>query len=98
MPNQPNKYGSMPLTGKSRHKTEDTASTALAVPYLVDETHEHGEQPNKINNRINDQVKSGKRRGAMVLSSQHGIMVASGSKEGDAWYTVAFETATIDPA
>lgn len=93
-----NIYSTMPLTGRSRHKIEDTASTALTVPYLVDETHEHGEQPSKLHNRINDQVKSGKRRGAMVLSSQHGIMVASGSKESDTWYTVQFEVATIDPA
>lgn len=98
MADQPNKYNSMPLTGKSNRKIEETASTVLAVPYLKDEAHEYGEQPGKINNRINDQVKSGKRRGAMVLSSQHGLMVASGSGEKDAWYTVQFEVATIGPA
>ena len=93
-----NRYSYMPLTGKSNRKIEETASTVLAVPYLKDETLESGEQPDKLKNRINDQVKSGKRKGAMVLSSQYGIMVASGSKESDKWYAVSFEAQTINPA
>lgn len=98
MADQANNYNSMPLTGKSNRKIEETASTVLAVPYLQDETHEHGEQPDKINNRINDQVKSGKRRGAMVFSLTHGLMIAAGSGEKDTWYTAQLETTTIDPS
>ena len=93
-----NKYSRMPLTGKSNRKLEDTAVTVLAVPYLVEENSVEGEQVEKKNNRINDQVKSGKRRGAMVLSAKHGILVASGSKEGDIWHSVRFKTEAIKPA
>lgn len=92
-----NNYSRMPLTGKSNRKLEDTAVTVLAVPYLMEENSVEGGQVEKKNNRINDQVKSGKRRGAMVLSAKHGILVASGSKEGDIWHSVQFESEAIKP-
>ena len=98
MADEINKYSSKPLTGKSNRKLEDTAVSVLAVPYLVKEASEDGEKVDKKDNRINDQVKSGKRRGAMVLSDEHGILIASGSKEGDAWYPFNFKSAIITPA
>lgn len=98
MADEINKYSSKPVTGKSNRKLEDTAVSVLAVPYLVKEGSEDGEKVDKKNNRINDQVKSGKRRGAMVLSDEHGILIASGSKEDDAWHSVPFKTEVITPA
>lgn len=98
MADEINKYSSKPLTGKSNRKLEDTAVSVLAVPYLVKESSEDGEKVDKKNNRINDQVKSGKRRGAMVLSEEHGILIASGSKEGDIWHSFKFGSAAITPA
>lgn len=91
MPNQPNKYHSMPLTGKSKRKQEKFPATALMVPFAEDEAHEHGENIEKRENRINDQTKSGKRRGALLLTDKHGLVVASGSRFNDIWYSFKFE-------
>lgn len=88
MPNTSNGYSNLPITNVNPRKQNPTASAALMVPMLLDEGQEHGEDPKKSNNRINDQVKSGKRRGAMVLSEANGIMVAAGSGEKDSWFTV----------
>nr|DAP74229.1 MAG TPA: hypothetical protein [Caudoviricetes sp.] len=99
MPNHPNNYANMGLTGKNPRKQEKTTATVLAVPFIYAEGHEHGEDPSKKLNRINDQVKAGKRRGAMILTDAHGLMVASGSKETDLWFTHKFpEETTIIPS
>ena len=88
MPNTPNGYNNLPITNVSHRKQNPTVAAALMIPMLLDERHEHGEDITKSANRINDQVKSGKRKGAMLLSDTHGIVVATGSGETDAWCTV----------
>lgn len=88
MPNTPNGYNRLPITNVSHRKQNPTVAAALMIPMLLDEGHEHGEDIAKSTNRINDQVKAGKRKGAMLLSETHGIVVASGSGEKDAWFTV----------
>ncbi|EDL7973935.1 hypothetical protein CUZ12_23640 [Salmonella enterica subsp. enterica serovar Heidelberg] len=98
MPNHHNNYGNMGLTGKSRRKQEKPIATALMVPFAEDEAHEHGENIEVRENRINDQTKSGKRRGAMLLTDKHGLVVASGSRFNDIWYSFNFEeVGTIQP-
>lgn len=96
MPNTPNGYNNLPITNVSHRKQNPTVSAALMVPMLRDEDHEHGEDITKSTNRINDQVKSGKRKGAMLLSDTHGIVVATGSGEKDAWCTVLL-TENVQP-
>lgn len=91
MPNHPNNYGNMGLTGKNPRKQTNVAATALMVPFLSDEGHEHGEDIGKRENRINDQTKSGKRRGAMLISSEHGLVVAQGSNYNSPWTHLQFE-------
>lgn len=88
MPNTPNGYNNLPITNVSHRKQNPTVAAALMVPMLLDEGQEHGEDITKSGNRINDQVKAGKRKGAMLLSTVHGIVVATGSGEKDAWCTV----------
>lgn len=95
MPNQPNKYHSMPLTGKSKRKQEKFPATALMVPFAEAESHEHGENIEKRENRINDQTKSGKRRGALLLTDKHGLVLASGSRFNDVWYKFNFESEKV---
>lgn len=95
MPNQPNKYGSMPLTGKIKRKQEKFPAAALMVPFAEDEAHEHGENIEKRENRINDQTKSGKRRGALLLTDKHGLVLASGSRFNDIWYSFKFEPENV---
>lgn len=90
MPNHPNNYKNMGLTGKNRRKQEKNIMAPLMVPFVQDETHEHGENIQKKENRINDQVKSGKRRGAMLLTDTHGLVIAKGSKEDDPWCKLDF--------
>lgn len=99
MPNHPNNYANMGLTGKNRRKQDNVKATVLMVPFVQDEGHEHGEDIAKRENRINDQTKSGKRRGAMVLTSQHGLVVAQGGNYNSPWSKFTFEgSKTIQPA
>ncbi len=91
MPNHPNNYSNKPITGKSSRKQKKPIASALMVPFCQDEGHEHGEDIEKRENRINDQTKSGKRRGAMLLTQKHGMVIATGSRFNDVWYSYKFE-------
>ena len=98
MPSHPNNYGNLPITNKNPRKQTAVAATVLMVPFVQDEEHEHGEHINKRENRINDQTKSGKRRGAMVLTNEHGLVVAQGSNYNSPWSKFLFKSeATIQP-
>lgn len=99
MPNHPNNYSNTGLTGKNPRKQTNVSATVLMVPFLSDEGHEHGEDISKRENRINDQTKSGKRRGAMLLTQEHGMVIAQGSNYNSPWSKFKFDALkTIQPA